>query len=153
MKKHRPSVGISDWFARFETTPGNIDPRTGKLVPTTAIRTPSMIPSGFARFETSPGRIDPRTGRPVQPTALMYAPPAALPALPAPAAASRGFSPRSWTPGEAGMTPAMAGRLGLGRSRADAAWSVVGVSLLIGFAFAAILEGLNVVNFTGTSRT
>ena len=151
-KVRRPHLGVSEWFSRFETTPGYIDPRTGKLVATTGVRPPSLIPSGFARFETSPGHVDPRTGRPVQPTGLTYAPEAppprpALPALPSP----RSFAPRSWTPGEAGMTPALAGRMNLGRtSTADSAWGIVGVSLLIGFAFAAILEGLDVVNFTGS---
>lgn len=143
MKARRYQVGISEWFSRFETSPGRIDPRTGKLVSTTAITSPAAVTSGFARFETSPGYIDPRTGKLVHSTVIAPGVPAALPPR---AAASTSFKPRSWSPAEAGMEPAATLS---GASRRDVGWTTVGVALLGGFALAAILEATGVLKLSG----
>lgn len=82
-----------DFMNFVQTSPGRVDPRTGQLVASTAVRKGERT-GIFDFIETSPGRVDPRTGRMV-PVAGMK--PSAGPARTAPA---RSF-PRFTVPEEA----------------------------------------------------
>lgn len=135
-RKH-PRIGQDSWFSRFETTPGAIDPRTGRPVQTTAVAERGA-PGWFSRFETTPGYVDPRTGRFVQPTALGPRP-AALPAPPAAPTAR----PRPWEPGGAyGAAPILSGtRRGNPNSSAG-----IGIFLLAGLVTFVVLEAAGVTH-------
>lgn len=74
MRNFKPAhLGEDDWFGWIDTTPGRMDPRTGKLVEATAVR-PSEGGGLFDWIETTPGRVNPRTGKYVAPTSILKEP-------------------------------------------------------------------------------
>lgn len=62
MDRYRPHVGETSIFDVIETTPGHIDPRTGRFVESTALAVKD-IKNWWEGISTSPGSRDPITGR------------------------------------------------------------------------------------------
>ncbi len=59
-------VSMFDWI---ETSPGRVDPHTGKLVESTSV-SQDKAKSMFDWVATSPGRVDPRTGKFIRSSAV-----------------------------------------------------------------------------------
>lgn len=159
MKKWHPHIGQGP-FEWVETTPGRMDPRTGRFVRPTAV--PGRERRGpFEWVEVTPGRVDPRTGRFIEPTARRGGRPRAQ--VERPETIERfqrerlprrdlAVRPRFRVEDESdefaenGET-ALSGR---GRGKSDT-FGTVGWTFVIGFTIFALLEATGVTRITKTS--